>query len=247
MLGAFYDKPKSIYSIKLQKSLYELNQSSWMWYNPLNEYLLKKGFENNMICPCIFIKKTTFEFAIVVVYVDDLNLVGTYEELIKIATYLKDGFEMKDLEKTKFFLGLQIEHLSNEIFVHQSIYIEKVLKHFYMDNAYPLSTPVVVRSLDAKKDPFQPLEENEEILGLEVPYLSAIGALMYLANYIRLDIAFAINLLVRYSSTPTKDIEIWSNIYFAISLEQRKWDYFYSGSNSQLIGYADASYLSDPL
>jgi hypothetical protein len=52
--------------------------------------------------------------------------------------------------------------------------------------------------------------------------------------------------LVRYSSTPTKDIEIWSNIYFAISLEQRKWDYFYSGSNSQLIGYADASYLSDP-
>jgi hypothetical protein len=117
---------------------------------------------------------------------------------------LKDGFEMKDLEKTKFCLGLQIEHLSNEIFVHQSIYIEKVLKHFYMDNAYLLSTPVVVRSLDAKKDPFQSLEENEEILGLEVPYLSAIGALIYLANYIRLDIAFAINLLVRYSSTPTK-------------------------------------------
>jgi hypothetical protein len=114
-----------------------------------------------MICPCIFIKKTTFEFAIVVVYVDDLNLVGTYKELIKIATYLKDRFEMKDLEKTKFYLGLQIEHLSNEIFVHQSMYIEKVLKHFYMDNAHPLSTHVVVQSLDAKKDPFQPLEKNE--------------------------------------------------------------------------------------
>jgi len=43
-----------------------------------------------MICPCIFIKKTTFRFAIVAVYVNDLNLVDTSEELIKTATYLKD-------------------------------------------------------------------------------------------------------------------------------------------------------------
>jgi hypothetical protein len=68
-----------------------------MWYNHLNEYLLEKGFQNNEICPCIFIKKTTTGFVIVAVYVDDLNLVGTPEELIKITTYLKDEFEMKDL------------------------------------------------------------------------------------------------------------------------------------------------------
>jgi hypothetical protein len=49
------------------------------------------------------------------------------------------------------------------------------------------------------------LEEDEEILGPEVPYLSAIGALIYLANYTRPDIAFAIDLLARYNSTPIKD------------------------------------------
>ena len=42
---------------------------------------------------------------------------------------------------------------------------------------------MVVRSLEATKDPFRPKKENEELLGPEVPYLSAIGALMYLANY----------------------------------------------------------------
>ena len=47
------------------------------------------------------------------------------------------------------------------------------------------------------KDPFRPPEEDEEILGLEVPYLSAIGALIYFANAIRPDIAFSVNLLVR--------------------------------------------------
>ena len=36
----------------------------------------------------------------------------------------------------------------------------------------------------------------------EVPYLSAIGALLYLAHCIRPDISFAVNLLVRYSNAP---------------------------------------------
>ena len=60
---------------------------------------------------------------------------------------------------------------------------KKVLKHIYMDKAHPLRTPMVGLSLDVKKDPFLPQEDDEETLDPEVPYLSAIGALMYLANY----------------------------------------------------------------
>ena len=96
---------RSMYSIKLQKSLYGLKQSGRMWYNCLSEYLLKEGFENNPICPCVFIKKSESGFAIIAVYVDDLNLVWTLEELTKTANYLKNEFEMKDLGKTEFSLG----------------------------------------------------------------------------------------------------------------------------------------------
>ena len=118
--------------------------------------------------------------------------------------YLKNKFEMKDLEETKYYIGLQIEHLQNGILLHQSNYTEKVLKHFNMEKANPLSTPMVVRSLNMKKNPFRPREDNEEVLGPEVPYLSAIGALMYLANCTRPDIVFATNLLARFSSSPTR-------------------------------------------
>ena len=52
-----------------------------------------------------------------------------------------------------------------------------------MDKSHPLSSPMVVRSLEVIKDPFQPKKGNEELVGLEVPYLNAIGALMYLSNY----------------------------------------------------------------
>ena len=61
-----------------------------------------------------------------------------------------------------------------------------------------------MRSLDVEKDPFRPRKEEKEILGPHVPYLSAFGALMYLANSTRPDIAFAVNLLARHSAEPTK-------------------------------------------
>jgi hypothetical protein len=41
---------------------------------------------------------------------------------------------------------------------------------------------MVVQSLDVKNDPFRPCKDNEELFGYEVPYLSVIGALIYLAN-----------------------------------------------------------------
>jgi hypothetical protein len=40
---------------------------------------------------------------------------------------------MKDLGKTKFCLGLQIEHLQMGTFVHQFAYVKKVLEKFNID------------------------------------------------------------------------------------------------------------------
>ena len=67
-----------------------------------------------------------------------------------------------------------------------------------MDNAHPLSTPMVVRSLDVNKDPFRPRMDDEELLGPEVPYLSAIGALMYIASHTRLDISLLSDHMLMY-------------------------------------------------
>ena len=73
-----------------------------------------------------------------------------------------------------------------------------------MDKSHPLSSLMIVHSLEVKNDLFYPKEYNKELLGPEIPYYSVIGALMNLANYTRPDIAFLVNLLVRYSSTPTQ-------------------------------------------
>ncbi|XP_073129132.1 secreted RxLR effector protein 161-like [Henckelia pumila] len=116
-----------------------------------------------------------------------------------------------------------------------------------MDKAHPLASPMIVRSLDANKDLFRPLEDGEKIIGPEVPYLSAIGALSYLANYTRPDIAFSVNLLARYSSCPTR--RHWNGVKHIFRYLRGTTDMglFYSTkSKSSLVGYADAGYLFDP-
>ena len=50
----------------------------------------------------MFIKRTSSGFAIIIVYVDDMNLIGTLEVPRDIAMYLKSEFEMKDLGKLGF-------------------------------------------------------------------------------------------------------------------------------------------------
>ena len=131
---------RNMYSIKLKRSLYGLKQSGMMWYNRLSEFLLKREYVNNDACPCVFIKKSLNGFCIFLVYVDDMNIIGTRKEIEEASSYLTTEFEMKDLGKTKYCLDLQIEHLLEGIFVHQSTYLKKVLEKFYMDKSHPLST-----------------------------------------------------------------------------------------------------------
>ncbi|XP_070015812.1 secreted RxLR effector protein 161-like [Nicotiana sylvestris] len=90
---------------------------------------------------------------------------------------------------------------------------------------------MVVRSFKVNKDLFRPPEEDEKLLGPKVPYLSAIGALMYFANATRPDITFSVNLLARYSSSPTR--RYWNRIKHILRYLKGTLD-------------MDAGYLSDP-
>jgi hypothetical protein len=56
-------------------------------------------------------------------YIDGLNIIGNQQDIDEACKHLKTEFELKDLGKTKFCLGLQLEHLSTRIFVHQFAYV----------------------------------------------------------------------------------------------------------------------------
>nr|ABA98087.1 retrotransposon protein, putative, Ty1-copia subclass [Oryza sativa Japonica Group] len=192
-------------------------------------------------------QKSPTGFCIISVYVDDLNIIGNTQDINEARHHLKTEFEMKDLGQTKFYLGLQLEHLPSGILVHQSAYTQKILEKFNMDKSYSSKTPMVARSLDVEKDPFRPKEDGEDVLGPDFPYLSVIGALMYHANSMRPDIAFSVNLLARYSAAPTN--RHWTgvkNVFRYINGTRDLGLFFKKNQDSTLIGYTNAGYLSDP-
>ena len=136
-----------------------------------------------------------------------------------------------------------------------------------MDKVHLVSTPMIGRSLDPEKDPFRPKDEDEEyVCGAEIPYLSAIGALLYLAQSARPDISFSVNLLARFSSAPTQ--RHWTGVknimrylrgtmdlglFFPyrdnctlVDNESRTAPSYIKNPCDVLIGFANAGYLSDP-
>jgi hypothetical protein len=72
----------------------------------LKEFLLNKDYSNNDDCSCVFIRKFTTGFCIISVYVDDLNIIGHTKDIDEACDHLKMEFELKDLGRTKFYLGL---------------------------------------------------------------------------------------------------------------------------------------------
>ena len=100
--------------------------------------------------------------------------------------------------------------------------------------------------MEEDKDPFRPKDDDEEVLGPKVPYLSSIGALMYLVNYTRPAILLAVNLLTRYNAAPTR--RHWVGVKTILNYQgtQDLGLWFPKNQVPTMVGYVDAGYRSDP-
>jgi hypothetical protein len=170
------------FAVKILRSMYGLKQSGRTWFHKFKTEMLKMGFTTSDLAPCIFLKREVHKFLIIAIYVDDLNLFGTAKIIHEYIQILKQVFEMRDLGRTTFCLGLQFDYIADGILLHQTTYTKRILRQFNMDKAKPVTSPMDLRSLDSKKDLFRKREEGEPLLGSEKPYLSIIGALMFLAT-----------------------------------------------------------------
>jgi Reverse transcriptase (RNA-dependent DNA polymerase) len=65
-----------------------------------------------------------------------------YKFLIKEKQEFMDKWECCDLGETKEFLHMSIKWNKNMVFLNQTAYLDKVLKHFQMSNAKAVQTPL---------------------------------------------------------------------------------------------------------
>ena len=62
------------------------------------------------------------------------RIIGNTLDIQEAMSYLKKRFEMKDLCKTKLYLGMHLEHLPRGVLIHHSTYTKMVLERFNMNN-----------------------------------------------------------------------------------------------------------------
>ena len=114
---------------------------------------------------------------------------------------LNKHFDMKDMGIADVILGMKITKTSEGCALSQSHYIEKIHDKFRKDDDHLARTPVDVNLFLSKNI-------QESISQLE--YAQIFGSLMYLMNYTRPNIAYAISKLSRYTSNP--GVEHWKVI-----------------------------------
>ena len=119
---------------KLVKSLYGLKQAPRAWYEKLTEHLLKLNFKHYDLHDAIlFIKKVGKIVVFLVVYVDDLLMIGKNESYIaSIKKELGEFFEMTDLGYVHYYLGIEVTQHPKSIFLSQKKYIRDLLNRFGM-------------------------------------------------------------------------------------------------------------------
>jgi hypothetical protein len=94
---------------ELKKSLYGLKQSTRMWYQNFDTYIVGLGFLKRDD-HCVYSKKVGNHFIYVVLYVDDMFLVGNNMDVIKeVKSQPSSKLDMKDLGAANFILGMEIK------------------------------------------------------------------------------------------------------------------------------------------
>ena len=127
---------------RLNKLLYGLKQSGRNWNIVLDGFFQENGFAKSEVDACLYMKKIASTKIFVVVWVDDIVIAASNEELMKeTKDLLKMRFKMKDLRKISWLLGIQFHQTNDAITISQSHYLKGVLERFQMIDCKPRYTP----------------------------------------------------------------------------------------------------------
>ena len=93
---------------RLKKSLYGLKQAPRSWYGRIDRFLKSLGFTKSKADSNLYYKVVDKGSVILLLYVDDLFLIGEEKLIVDCKRKLAAEFEMKDLGQMHYFLGLEV-------------------------------------------------------------------------------------------------------------------------------------------
>lgn len=224
---------------KLAKALYGLKQAPRAWNSCLDQYLRSLGFVRCDHEYSVYTKKEKDEDLIIGVYVDDLIVTGSREDLIQaFKKDMKVKFEMSDLGLLSYYLGIEVNQSKDGISLKQEAYARSLLRKTRMLECNPTKSPME-HKLKLTRDGDGKLINPTE-------YRSLVGGLRYL-THTRPDIAFAVGLVSRFMERPTEQhLQAVKGILRYVKgtmdhgLQYTKWE-----EGITITGYTDSDLAND--
>ena len=180
---------------KLKKALYGFKQSPRAWFGRLTKVMIALGYKQSQGDHSLFVRHFDSGGVIaLLVYVDDMivtsNDVG---EMNNLKQCLLKEFDIKELERLKYFLDIEVAHSKQGIFISQQKYVLDLLRETGKLGCKLVDMPIEFNHglCDASDDPM--VDRGS--------YQRLVGRLIYL-THMRLDITFDVGVVYRFMHNP---------------------------------------------
>lgn len=226
---------------RLNKALYGLRQAPRAWKNKLNSILMELQFSKCSKEPSVYRKKVHNDLLVFSVYVDDIFITETnMDVIVEFKREMASKFEMSDLGKLTYYLGIEITQHQGRITLSHKSYALKILEEAGLKDCNMVHTPIECGLKLLKSEKERSIDATS--------YRRNVGCLRYLLHT-RLDLSFCVGVLSRYMQDPKEShgIAMKQCLRYLKGTTTCGFMFERSLSNaSRLIGYSDSSHNMDP-
>ena len=185
---------------KLKKAFYGLKQSPRAWFSRFSKVMKVLVYKQRQRDHTLFVRHSNSGgVTVLLVYVDDKIVIGDdlkgREDLRKC---LVKEFEIKELGRLKYFLGIEVAHSKHGIFISQQKYVVDLLAEMGKLGCKSVETTI--------EQNHRLCEATEDTVVDRESYQKLVGKLIYLFHT-RPDIAYAVGVVSRFMHNP-KEIHL---------------------------------------
>ena len=105
--------------------------------------IFRLGYTTSPYDSTLFLRRTNKGTILLLLYVDDINITGDDRSGIEeLKDFLSQQFEMKDLGRLSYLLGLEITHSTDGLYITQAKYASNLLARTGLTDNKTVDTPV---------------------------------------------------------------------------------------------------------
>ena len=197
------------------------------------------GYQQSNSDHTLFLKKRGDLVTCLIIYVDDMIITGSdKEEMTDLRDKLFREFEMKDLGRLRYFLGIEVLRSKRGIFISQRKYILDLLAETGLLDCKPAESPMVVNHK-------LQIVEGAEFTDRE-QYQKLVGKLIYL-SHTRPDIAYAVGVVSQFMHNPQVDhMDAALRIVRYLKHSPGRGVLFRKNGHLRIQAYTDADWAGNP-